>query len=181
MIDPEWRRESRPKRVRPKSANERTDKRLEMLDNVSFDTSSHHTIDYILEDITAKSFTFGENGGYRHLKRQRPIKRSLSAGNFNWNLLVDRINSKFDEEAKRYAEKNSNDAMAKLIEILGQELLDKIKNEIPELYDALMDYIKNKKGLVTYAFLKDLLAQYNLNLEEEQRQQRLKFANQFNS
>ena len=69
MIDPEWRRESRPKRVRPKSATEKHDKRLEMLDDVSFDTSSHHTIDYILEDETSKSYTFGKNGGYQHLKR----------------------------------------------------------------------------------------------------------------
>ena len=60
MIDPEWRRESRPKRVRPRSANDqKTDKRIEMLDNVSFDTSSHHSIDYILEDNMAKSYTFG--------------------------------------------------------------------------------------------------------------------------
>ena len=109
------------------------------------------------------------------------MKRSLSAGNFNWNLLVDRINSRFDAEAKLYAEKKSGSAMAKLIEILGQELLDRIKAEIPELYEAIMDYIKNKKGLVTFAFLKELLAKYNLNLEEERRLQRLQFGNQFNS
>ena len=71
--------------------------------------------------------------------------------------------------------------MSKLIEILGQELLDRIKEEIPELYEALMDYIKNKKGLVTFAFCRDLLAKYNLNLEEEQRQQRIQFGRQFNS
>lgn len=72
MIDPDWRRESRPKRIRPKSAEEpqKHDKRIEMLDDASFDTSSHHTIDYILEDDKfAKSYTFGQNGGYQHIKR----------------------------------------------------------------------------------------------------------------
>ena len=152
-----------------------------MLDNVSFDTSSHHTIDYILEDLTSKSFTFGQNGGYRHLKPQRPIKRSLSTGNFNWNMLVDRINSKFDKEIKLYAEKDSGSPMARLIEILGKELLEKIKNDIPELYDSLMEYIKGKKGQVTFAFCRDLLAKYNLNLEEERRQQRVQHGQLFKS
>ena len=70
MIDPDWRRESRPKRVRPKSAGDpKPDKRIEMLDDASFDTSSHHTIDYILDDQCAKSYTYGQNGGYRHIKR----------------------------------------------------------------------------------------------------------------
>ena len=78
-----------------------------MLDNVSFETSSHHTVDYILEDKTAKSFTFGQNGGYQHIRKQRPIKRSLSVGDFNWNMLVNRVNAKFDLEAKKYAEKGS--------------------------------------------------------------------------
>lgn len=70
-IDPVWRRVTRPKRIRPKSADaqQKPDKRISMLDNVSFDTSSHHTIDYILEEHTSKSFTFGQNRNYRHIKR----------------------------------------------------------------------------------------------------------------
>ena len=64
---------------------------MHMLDGASFDTSSHHTIDYLLENRSAKSFTFGHNARYPHLKRQRPKKRSLSHGNFNWNQLVDRV------------------------------------------------------------------------------------------
>ena len=62
-------------------------------------------------------------------------------------MLVDRINSKFDKEIKLYAEKDSGSPMARLIEILGKELLEKIKNDIPELYDSLMEYIKGEKEL----------------------------------
>ena len=92
-----------------------------------------------------------------------------------------RIDNRFEEQDRLYAEKNSGSPMQKLIEILGQELLDRIKEEIPELYEALMDYIKNKRGLVTYAWCRDLLAKYNLNLEEERRQQRIQHGLQFNS
>lgn len=152
------------------------DKRIEALDNVSFDTSSHHTIDYLVEDLTAKSYTFGKNGGYAHLKRQRPIKRSLSHGNFNWNLLVDRIDNRFEKEAKANALKDSGSPMSRLIEIIGKELLQRIKTDIPELYSALMDYIRDRKGLITFAFCRDLLAKYNINLEEERRLQRLQNA-----
>jgi hypothetical protein len=35
--------------------------------------------------------------------------------------------------------------MSKLRSIIGENLLEKIKNEIPELYEALMEHIKNKK------------------------------------
>lgn len=86
------------------------------------------------------------------------MKRSLSHGNFNWNLIVDRIDIRLDEEAKANALKDSGSAMARLIEILGKQLLEKIKKDIPELYDALMDYIEYKKGLVTVAFCRDILA-----------------------
>ena len=74
-----------------------------MLDGASFDTSSHHTIDYQLETHSAKSFTFGLNiSRYQHLKRQRPAKRSLSAGNFNWNLLVTRVDKRLEKEQKKF-------------------------------------------------------------------------------
>jgi len=70
FIDPEWRKESRPKRMRAKSADDqKQDKRIEMFDDVSFDTSSHHTIDYILEDFASKSFTYGQNRNYTHVKK----------------------------------------------------------------------------------------------------------------
>lgn len=82
---------------------------------------------------------------------------------------MDRINNKFDEQEKLYAEKNRGSPMAKLIEIIGQDLFERIKEDIPELHEALMDYIKNKKGHVTFAFCRDLLSKYNLNLEEERR------------
>ena len=47
-IDAEWRRETRPKRIRPKSADDEESKlarqreeQINMLDGASFDTSSH--------------------------------------------------------------------------------------------------------------------------------------------
>ena len=62
-IDPEWRRTSRPKRIRPKSTVEKETKKLEkkvtLMDGASFDTSSHHTIDYLLEVRSSKSYNFG--------------------------------------------------------------------------------------------------------------------------
>ena len=69
--------------------------------------------------------------------------------------------------------------MSRLIEIIGKELLQRIKTDIPELYSALMDYIRDRKGLITFAFCRDLLAKYNINLEEERRLQRLQNAQQF--
>ena len=52
-VDADWRRETRPKRIRPLSENNRVEKehnkKLKMLDSASFDTSSHHTIDYLVE------------------------------------------------------------------------------------------------------------------------------------
>jgi len=68
-IDPEWRRESRPKRMRAKSAVDKPDKRIEMFDAVTFDTSSHHTIDYLLETRSAKTYTFGQDRRYKHIKK----------------------------------------------------------------------------------------------------------------
>ena len=74
-VDAEWRRESRPKRIRPRSTDDKKlskafDKRRITMDAASFDTSSHHTVDYLLETRSAKSFTFGmaSNTRYQHLK-----------------------------------------------------------------------------------------------------------------
>ena len=174
LIDADWRRKTRPKRIRAKSAEEvRTEKlhnkKLKSLDDASFDTSSHHTIDYLVETRSNKTYTFGEGSRYPHLKRQRPVKRSLSAGNFNWNLLVSRIDNRFDLMAKNEAKKNTGDPLTKLRNVLGQSLLDRIRDEFPELYEHLMEHIKNKKQL-SYAFCRDLLADYNINLEEERKQ-----------
>ena len=93
------------------------------MDGASFDTSSHHTIDYLIENNSAKTYTFGQDAKYIHLKHQRPIKRSLSHGNFNWNLLVDRLNERFVKEAEDDEKRISGDAMARLREFLGEELL----------------------------------------------------------
>ena len=95
-IDDDWRKETRPKRIRPKSAQDKQTDRLAIqqrkaFDEASFDTSSHHTIDYLVEQSTAKSYTYGQDVKYIHIKKQRPVKRSLSAHNFNWNILVDRV------------------------------------------------------------------------------------------
>ena len=72
-IDANWRRETRPKRIRPLSEDNRAtkefDKKLKMLDSASFDTSSHHTIDYLVEERSANTYTFGFNPRYKHLKR----------------------------------------------------------------------------------------------------------------
>ena len=88
----------------------------------SFDTSSHATLDYNLdEDNCAKSYTFGEGQKYRHIKRQRLVKRSISAGNFNWNLLVHKQDK---NEAKRVNEfLNTATPMYKLKWILGEDLV----------------------------------------------------------
>ena len=94
-IDREWRNETRerPQRRRPRSEEGR--KKYEELQKLyeegaeSWDTSSHNSIDYKLDrEKFNRSFTFGEGEVYKHIKRQRLVKRSLSAGNFNWNLLV---------------------------------------------------------------------------------------------
>ena len=109
FVDAQWRRETRPKKMRPRSSDEaerrqsiskKLDRRV--LDGASFDTSSHHTIDYLLDNRSAKSFTFGKDGRFPHLKKQRPVKRSLSAGNFNWNLMVDRVNQQLQREQRKY-------------------------------------------------------------------------------
>jgi len=68
--------------------------------------------------------------------------------------------------------------MSKLIEILGEDLLEKIKNEVPELYEQLIDFIRLRKQL-TYAWCKTLLANYNINLEEEKKLSRKEFGNQY--
>ena len=139
-----------------------------MYDDVSFDTSSHHTIDYLLETRSAKTYTFGQNRRYAHIKKQKPKKRALSAYNFNWNLLVDRMEERFRREAKENEARTSGHPMTKLTEILGKELLAKLKNEYPELYEKLMDHIERSKK-ITYSFCRDLLAQYNINLDEERK------------
>ena len=58
--------------------------------------------------------------------------------------------------------------MVKLEGILGQALLRKIQEEFPELYEKLLDHIRIKKN-ITLAFCRDLLAQYEINLDEERR------------
>ena len=35
------------------------DKRVGAMDRASFDTSSHHTIDYLVETRSSKTYTFG--------------------------------------------------------------------------------------------------------------------------
>lgn len=101
IIDAGWRMETRAKRVgRPQSAvnkkTENLDKRLHNMDNASFDTSSHHTIDYLLNEGPAKSWTFGHGRRFMHIRKPRPVKRTLSANSFNWNLLVDRVDERMD-------------------------------------------------------------------------------------
>ena len=137
-----------------------------MLDNASFDTSSHQTIDFLIKSRPAKSWYYGQGGRYEHIKKQRPVKRSLSAHNFNWNLLVQRLDMRFEREEKENAARISGKALTKLKQTLGEELLLKLQTEHPELYEKLMEHIKAEKHL-TFSFCKDLLATHNLNLEEE--------------
>ena len=116
------------------------------MDDMSFETSSHATLDYLLEKEMTKSFTFGFGRRYmHHLKMPRPKKRTLSAASFNWNLLVDRIDGRLELEAQENAKLNSGTPMVKLTEILGADLLTRIKNELPELYEQLMEHISNKQ------------------------------------
>ena len=105
MIDDDWRRGTRAKPIkRPKSASNKTtpklDPRIMAMDDMSFETSSHQTLDFLLEKETAKSFTFGFGRRFEgHIKMPRPKKRTLSAASFNWNLLVDRIDGRLELEA----------------------------------------------------------------------------------
>lgn len=173
FIEAQWRRDTRPKKMRSNSAEEitkqrRIDHRVHMLDSASFDTSSHHTIDYLLEACSAKSFTFGKDGRYPHLKKQRPVKRSLSAGNFNWNMLVDRVNQRFAKEAKIQEAMTSALPLNKLNEILGQDVVAKIKEELPALFEKLVEYVKQKKEM-TYAFCKEVLEKYGFYLDEDKK------------
>ena len=145
------------------------------MDDVSFETSSHQSLDYLLEQLMAKSFTFGFGRRYMyHIRMPRPKKRTLSAASFNWNLLVDRVDGRLEREAQEKAKLNSGTPMVKLAEILGPELLQRIKDELPELYEQLMEHIANKQQ-ITYAFCRMLLQNFNINLDLERKQQRLKF------
>ena len=106
------------------------------MDDVSFETSSHNSIDYLLQEVEAKSFTFGFGRRYKyHIRMPRPKKRTLSAASFNWNLLVDRVDGRLEREAQEKAKLNSGTPMVKLTEILGHELLQRIRDEFPELYE----------------------------------------------
>ena len=105
-----------------------------MLDNASFDTSSHHTIEYQLDCRSSKSFTFGHDRRYTHIRKQKPCKRSLSHGNFNWNLLVNRMDVRFKKEEEERLTLKSGLPITKLEKILGKDLLKKIRDEYPELY-----------------------------------------------
>ena len=65
FIDAKWRKETRPKRMRPRSTENYGSgsmSKRDMLDGASFDTSSHHTVDYLVETRSAKSYTFGVDG-----------------------------------------------------------------------------------------------------------------------
>jgi len=182
FIEAQWRRETRPKRMRANSTAEevvkqrKIERRIHMLEAASFDTSSHNTIDYLVETRSAKSFNFGQDGRYPHLKRQRPVRRSVSAGDFNWNLLVAHVDKRFKKEAELQAKLTSALPLSKLTKVLGSDLLAKIRDELPELHQHLMEHIKLKKKL-SYAFCKELLAQYNLNLDEEKKLLLLKHEN----
>lgn len=150
-----------------------------MLDSASFDTSSHHTIDYLVETASAKSFTFGIDScsRYPHLKKQVPKKRSLSVGNFNWNMMVDRVNKRLEREQKKYDTFISGQPMQKLLGILGQELLNRIREDYPELFELIMNHIQLKRN-ISFNFVREVLAQYNINLEEERRWSRMSFGNE---
>ena len=92
-------------------------------------------------------------------------------------MLVDRVDKRLEREQKKYDAFISGLPMAKLKAILGEDLLDRIRNELPELYNHLMEYIETKKN-INYAFARDLLAQYKLNLDEERRIERMQHGNE---
>mmetsp|Transcript_36250 Transcript_36250/g.44204 ORF Transcript_36250/g.44204 Transcript_36250/m.44204 type:complete len:85 (-) Transcript_36250:1541-1795(-) len=66
--------------------------------------------------------------------------------------------------------------MTKLTGILGEALLSRIQEDFPELYEKLMEHLRIKKN-ITFAFCKDLLIQYDLNLDEERRLYRMQYGN----
>ena len=83
-------------------------------------------------------------------------------------MLVKRVDKRLEAEAKEAEKLNSGLAMTKLTGILGQGLLEKIKTEQAELYTQLMAHIETKKQ-ISYGFCRDVLADYNVNLDHEKR------------
>ena len=107
------------------------------------------------------------------------MKRSLSTGNFNWNLIVDRMNLRFKKEAEVEEAKDSGEPIKKLVEVLDQELVERIKNEMPELHTYLIEWVKSQKQL-TYELCREIFKNFNYSLEEEQKKRREDFGQQFN-
>ena len=161
-IEKEWRLETRPKRLKqPVSEHKYVKSALESEDSWC-ETSSHASLDYRIGAF-GKTYQAGDFGGYRHIKKPHRIKRSISAGNFNFNLLVNEREEKEDE-----ININTSDGapLAKLRKIIGEEKLELIRIEKPELYATLMDYINSNK-IITEAFCRELLAEYDLTFNVE--------------
>ena len=87
-IEKEWRLETRPKKLkRPGSEPAYGKSKLESEESWA-ETSSHASLDYRVPDFS-KTYHAGDFGGYRHIKKPHRVKCSISAGNFNFNLLVN--------------------------------------------------------------------------------------------
>lgn len=127
-----------------------------------YETSSHASIDYRVPPF-AKTFQAGDFGGYRHIKRPHRQKRSISAGNFNFNLLV---NEREEKEDDLNLNTSHGAPMSKLRRILGEDKLEMIRLEKPELYATLMEYINSNKT-ITEGLCRELLAEYNLTFNVE--------------
>ena len=156
-IEKEWRLETRPKRLRKVASEPKYAKSALESEPSWYETSSHASIDYRVPPF-AKTYQAGDFGGYRHIKKPHREKRSISAGNFNFNLLV---NEREEKEEDLMNMVSHGAPMHKLRRMLGEERLEMIRLEKPELHAILMDYINSNKA-ITEQLCRELLAEYDL-------------------
>ena len=156
-VEKGWRVDTRPKRLRKVVSEENYVKSALESELSWYETSSHASIDYRISPY-AKTYQAGDFGGYRHIKKPHREKRSVSAGNFNFNLLV---NEREEKEEDLMNNVSHGAPIHKLRRILGEEKLEMIRIEKPELYAILMEYIESNKT-ITEQLCRELLAEYDL-------------------
>jgi hypothetical protein len=119
-------------------------------------------LDYRISPF-AKTYQAGDFGGYRHIKKPHRVKRSMSAGNFNFNLLVNERAAKDDEIN---LDTSGGNPLNKLRKFMGEDKLEMIRNEKPDLYQLLMDFL-NANKTITQQQCKELVIEYELTMSNE--------------
>ena len=87
----------------------------------------------------------------------------MSAGNFNFNLLVNERANKDDEINLNTSGGNP---LNKLRKFMGEDKLEMIRNEKPDLYQLLMDFL-NANKTITQQQCKELVIEYELTMSNE--------------